>query len=66
MSCRCEAVHESGYRCVLASHSEETPHWTVGNRHWGGRCKRCGKPAELAHEDCVPADEGRKQKQGAA
>lgn len=47
---RCLTVHADGRRCMLVAHDDTTPHWA--GTHWGGRCAVCGKPAELAHEEC--------------
>jgi hypothetical protein len=54
---RCTAVHAgTNTRCMLAAHPENTPHFSGGARHWGGKCDRCGLPVERAHEGCGVAD----------
>lgn len=52
---RCTEEHSSGKRCLLVVHPSNVPHCTIGRRgwvFWGGRCEKCGLPAELSHEAC--------------
>lgn len=53
MAERCYATRD-GFRCLLVAHPDNVPHCATGPspgwNYWGGRCAKCGRPAEDAHE----------------